>query len=150
MEQYREGTFPPFFLFLFPFHFCCGHCLYLPRLAGVHIGTVSCVCKFLSFSTVSGCSSTLVEHWQSLSWKSNHQTNWVYWAHVVTTSGSPLSQSILRLPVPTLVSHLVQHLHRCPQHTTRVWVNAFTRQWIYLKYCHLHRRAEEGRHQSGY
>lgn len=71
MEQYREGTFSPFFLFLFPFHFCCGHCLYLPHLAGVYIGTARCVCKFFSFSTVSGCSSTLLEHWQSLSWKSN-------------------------------------------------------------------------------
>lgn len=138
MKQCRQSRF---FLFI---HFCCGHCLHFPHLAEVYIGTVRCVCKLFSFSPISGCSSTLLEHWQSLSWKSNPHTNWV------TASGSPLSQSILSLPVSILVSHWVQQLHQCPQHPIRVWVDAFTRQWICSKYCHCHSRAEDGRDLSGY
>jgi len=130
MKQYREGTF---FRFI---HFCCGHCLHLPCLARVCVGTVSCMCEFFNFSTVSGCSRTLLEHWKSLSWKSKPQTNWVSLACVVPTAGSPLSQSILNLPVPTLASQRVQHLHGCPQHPLRVWVSAFTRQRICSEYCH--------------
>lgn len=42
-KQYGKGRFSLFI------HFCCGHCLHLPCLAGVYIGTVSCVCKSFSF-----------------------------------------------------------------------------------------------------
>lgn len=121
------------FIYLF-----CGHCLLLPPLAGVCFVTARCVCKFFSFSTVSRDRSTLLELW-----KSKAQTNWVYWAHGVTRSGSPLSQSVPSLLVRNLVTQYS---------TTALSILSETEllQWIYTKCCHHQKRAEDDKEKSGY
>lgn len=111
------------------------------RLAGIQSGNERCVCKYFSFFH---SSRSLLEHCQILTCEiSSHKLG------VPGLCGDHtwnfLLSNIQSLLPPVLVSDQVQHLHWCPQHPVRAWVNAFTRQWVYSMYYHSRYTAEGGR-----